>query len=78
MHRLWPPEQILDLAYVSFLALSGDLAPMRDSFLWADDYCDVSDGNAGAANASRQSFYARFGQPQMFPRLFFFLFGDLL
>ena len=50
MHWLWPPERTLDLAYVSVLALSGALAPMKDSCLWADD-CDVSDGNAGAANA---------------------------
>ena len=56
--------------YVSVLALSGALAPMRDSCLWADD-CDVSDGNTGAANASCQSFCARCGQPQMFPSLGF-------
>ena len=34
----------LALADVSVLALSGALAPMRDSCLWADDY-DVSGGN---------------------------------
>ena len=73
---LWPPEQTLDLAYVIVLALSGALAPMRDSCLWVDD-CDVSDGYAGAANASCQSFCARCGQPKMFPRLDSFVFSLL-
>ena len=35
--RLWPPEQTLNLTYmyVSVPALSGAIAPMRDSCLWA-------------------------------------------